>query len=432
MTGRVRRPWVAVPFRAPAALIAVVVALMSGLLWSVAPPASAHYVGSSVIVVLAAPSSDRPALDVDVQVPLQNLDFAYGTDLDADPAASVAAHKDWLRSLLSRRVELVSPDGTAWTVRIENLTGVVTSPENVLHVQMAAQAPAGTRPALVDLHWSVVSDIVYSDKAFVSGRSSSGTAVLAGVLTHQQPTLRLTVQAPEAAHVSFVHMLGVGANHFREGVDHQLFLCVLAIGAARRRAPLLRRVQRLAVLTLCFTLGHSVSLAVATLGGVDLPSRWVETCIAATIVFAAAQTVRPRLGQGAELILTVAFGLIHGFGFAGTLKDMSLRGADLGAPLLAFNLGLEMAQLAALALIAVPILLISRSTAATYAVTATIAVIAASWIVQRALSVQNPVDQIANTVFATPERLALALLVVALVQHTYHRAIPRIETESVP
>ncbi len=90
------------------------------------------------------------------------------------------------------------------------------------------------------------------------------------------------------------------------------------------------------------------------------------------------------------------------------------------------------AQLAALALIAAPILMISRSKPATYAVTPSIAIIPGSWIVQRALSVQNPIDRVATSLLATPERLALILLIVGLVHRTYCRQpIPRIKAESI-
>jgi len=346
--------------------LAMLVLLVSGLLWAVPTPASAHYVGPTVVVVAGAAADDRSALTLDVQVPLQNLDFAYGTHLDADPVGSVAQRAAWLRSLVADRVSLAGPDGAA----------------------------------------------------YVSTTGSDAAVELAAVLTYQQPTLRLTVQAAPS-HVSFATMLRVGADHFRAGVDHQLFLCLLAIGAACRRAPLRLRLRQLALLTLCFTLGHSVSLALATAGGVDLPSRWVETCIALTIVLAAVHALRPRLGARPELLLTVAFGLVHGFGFAGTLKDMSLRGDELAVPLLGFNLGLELAQLAALALIALPVWLVARSRPTTWAVTGTIALVAASWIVQRAFGVANPVDRVVNAVLPSPEWLALLLLAAAL-PHLLH------------
>ena len=132
----------------------------------------------------------------------------------------------------------------------------------------------------------------------------------------------------------------------------------------------------------------------------------------------------PHLREGAELVLTLTFGLVHGSGFAGTLQDMSLRGAELAQPLLAFNLGLEIAQLAVVAVLAVPVWLISRSRPTTYAVTATTAVIAATWIVQRAFDAANPIDGLVTTLFGSPERLALVLLAVGLVHMRRHRTSP--------
>ena len=407
--------------------LAALVLLVAGLLWALPVPASAHYVGPTIVVVAGAASDDRSALTLDVDVPLQNLDFAYGTALDADPVKAVAQREPWLRTLIADRVGLTSPDGGTWAVKIGSLAGAVASPDNLLRVRLTALAPPGTWPGSVDLRWAVVSDVVRSDKAYVSNTGSDEVVELAGVLTSQQPTLRLAVQ-PAPSHVSFATMLRVGADHFRAGVDHQLFLCLLALGAACRRAPLLLRLRQLGLLTLCFTLGHSVSLALATAGGIDLPSRWVETCIAVTIVLAAIHAVRPRLGASRKLRLTVAFGLVHGFGFAGTLNEMSLRGTELAVPLLGFNLGLELAQLAALALIALPVWLVTRSRPTTWAVTGVIAVVAASWVVQRALSVANPLDRVVSAVLASPEWLALVLLVAALPHLLYglvRRSAPR-------
>lgn len=98
-----------------------------------------------------------------------------------------------------------------------------------------------------------------------------------------------------------------------------------------------------------FTLAHSITLALAVLDVLNPPSRWVESIIAASVVFAALNNIRPLVGEG-RWRLTFVFGLVHGFGFAGALKDLGLDGAHLASSLLGFNLGVELGQLAIVAL----------------------------------------------------------------------------------
>jgi len=97
----------------------------------------------------------------------------------------------------------------------------------------------------------------------------------------------------------------------------------------------------------CFTLAHSLTLALATFNVVNLPSRWVEAAIAASIVYVGLENL---LRRGSEprgrWLLTFAFGLIHGFGFASVLRDLGVgRGAQgIAMPLFTFNLGVEIGQ----------------------------------------------------------------------------------------
>ena len=146
----------------------------------------------------------------------------------------------------------------------------------------------------------------------------------------------------------------LGVEHILTGYDHLLFLLGLLL--------VCRRAQTVAVVVTCFTAAHSVTLALATLHVVTLPGRVVEPLIAASIVFVGVENVvrgsepdRPWLNGGVPngwlLVrwgLAFAFGLIHGLGFAGALEDIGLGrgGAPIVAPLIAFNLGIELGQLA--------------------------------------------------------------------------------------
>jgi hypothetical protein len=134
-----------------------------------------------------------------------------------------------------------------------------------------------------------------------------------------------------------------GVEHIWLGVDHLLFVLGLL---------LIVRGTRLLVETItAFTVAHSLTLAAATLGWASLPSKPVEAVIALSIVFLASELVRQLDGEEGVTarrpwLVAFVFGLLHGFGFAGALRDVGLPAADVPLALLFFNLGVEAGQLA--------------------------------------------------------------------------------------
>ncbi|MFT4081221.1 MAG: HupE/UreJ family protein [Nocardioides sp.] len=425
------------------ALAAVVLGLAGGLAGALtlAPPAGAHSPASTLVrISLAQASTDAsgPVLRIVAEVALQQLDIAYGSDLmteanDTTAEETVAAHANRLRSTFLDRVRLTTPEGTEWPIAVQRVSAGRDQGQDAVRVVLLATGPVDGDTATAEFSWQVVTDVVVTHNVYVGGVDESGRTELLATLTRAQPTTTLTVEDPGAA--TEPTMWAVGFRHFREGADHLLFLSLVALGAARRRLGWARTLRRLALLTLTFTVGHSASLALATLGLVSVPSRWVEVAIAATILLAAAHAVRPRLAVGTEVAVTGAFGLIHGFGFAGTLTELSLHGTDLLVPLLTFNLGLEAAQLAALVLVIVPLLVIARSRIATRMVAGVVAAVALSWIVQRAFDTADPLDPVISVALASPERLAAILGVVAIVVAIVsrrHRARPVHQAVPVP
>jgi hypothetical protein len=115
-----------------------------------------------------------------------------------------------------------------------------------------------------------------------------------------------------------------------------------------------------------FTVAHSITLALATLGFVSVPSAPVEAVIALSIVFVAAEIVRSNRGRAgvtarAPWLVAFVFGLLHGFGFAGALAEVGLPAAGIPAALLFFNLGVEAGQLLFIALVLGSIAAVRRS-----------------------------------------------------------------------
>ena len=135
----------------------------------------------------------------------------------------------------------------------------------------------------------------------------------------------------------------LGVEHILFGIDHLLF--VLALVLIVRGVPLLVKTIT------AFTVAHSITLALATLGYVHVPSAPVEATIALSIVFVASEILRSRRGERglterAPWLVAGTFGLLHGFGFAGALSQVGLPAHDIPLALLFFNLGVEAGQLA--------------------------------------------------------------------------------------
>ena len=152
--------------------------------------------------------------------------------------------------------------------------------------------------------------------------------------------------APGDEHGGFADFVVLGVEHILIGIDHLLFVAGLIFIAGS-----LRRV--LATIT-GFTIAHSITLALAALDIVRLPIAAVEGAIALSIVFLAVEIVKgPRdtLTWRQPIVVASAFGLLHGFGFAAVLADIGLPQEGLVTALLAFNLGVELGQIAFAALV---------------------------------------------------------------------------------
>jgi hypothetical protein len=175
---------------------------------------------------------------------------------------------------------------------------------------------------------------------------ADGTAQLAR-LTPAAPRF-VVAAAPSRLDIAATY-LWLGVEHIWLGVDHLLFVLGLLILVNGRR--------RLVATITAFTVAHSITLAAATLGVVRLSQQPVEAVIALSIVFVAAEIARAHTGradwtQRWPWPLAFSFGLLHGFGFAGALRDVGLPEHAIPLALLFFNVGVEVGQLAFIAAVA--------------------------------------------------------------------------------
>ncbi|SNT17570.1 HupE/UreJ family protein [Tropicimonas sediminicola] len=198
---------------------------------------------------------------------------------------------------------------------------------------------------------------VSGGRLWIEGLESQRTDVLLSLqlLDASGTTHRLTPEAtgydiPEELSTwgVFTSYFQLGFSHILEGLDHLLFVFALLV--------LIRDPWRLLGAITAFTVAHSITLALASLGFLSVPGPPVEATIALSIVFLAVEILKRE--QGAERmserypwVVSFTFGLLHGLGFAGALNEIGLPEGDIPAALLAFNLGVEAGQVAFVAVI---------------------------------------------------------------------------------
>jgi hydrogenase/urease accessory protein HupE len=163
-------------------------------------------------------------------------------------------------------------------------------------------------------------------------------AVQAARLTPDQPSFAVAA-APTWVGTARTYFL-LGVEHILLGVDHLLFVLALLL--------LVREPWMLVKVITAFTVAHSITLAAAALGWAQVPQAPVEAVIALSIMFVAAETLRQKRHESdlaSKAPWIIAFGLLHGLGFGGALKEIGLPQSDVPLALLTFNLGVEAGQL---------------------------------------------------------------------------------------
>lgn len=168
----------------------------------------------------------------------------------------------------------------------------------------------------------------------------AGPEPAALLLQRESARFELTSNVPAPSEPSAFGWVRLGVEHILAGYDHLAFLLALVLAAVTLRS--------LAALVSLFTLAHSLTLALASLELYAPPSALVEAAIAASICFVGCENLTARAQRG-RAALVFGFGLIHGFGFAGALREIGVRSAQTPLALFGFNLGVELGQLALLA-----------------------------------------------------------------------------------
>ncbi|PJB37714.1 MAG: hypothetical protein CO108_20490 [Deltaproteobacteria bacterium CG_4_9_14_3_um_filter_63_12] len=320
--------------------------------------ASAHKVGLSTLEITV----DDTSIDVLLTCNLFHLDEAAGLDTNHDRNVSedeLLTGRDALLAYFSDRMHVFATK-TECTPTLEALTYDVPRTAGILTLRFSCGVPLGTIEIINHAFTEQSGSHQFLGVIAEDGRRFRVTfnRQQRRIVYEATPPLAVEVVAQTDENVEVQSFFStakafvlLGIEHILLGYDHILFVLALLISA--------RRLKSVFVLITCFTLAHSVTLALAALGTIALGTRVVEPLIAASILVVALENVfregariegfRPKLLSAKARFaagLVFAFGLIHGFGFASVLRDLGLPKDRLLTALVSFNVGVELGQLA--------------------------------------------------------------------------------------
>lgn len=364
---------------------------LCALLLLAAAPALAHKPSDSYLTLHLDGAVPRLQWDI----ALRDLEFALGLDADGDGAITwgeLRARREAVAGYALARLGLDAGGGGACALSAEGLLVDEHSDGVYAVLPIAADCPAG---GALTLDYRLFFDLDPTHRGLV--KIHYPDRVETAVLSPERPLLSLDgVASPWR---QFADYWWEGVWHIWIGFDHILFLLALLLpsvlwreaGRWRAAASFRGVVWDVAGVVTAFTVAHSITLAAAVLGWVSLPSRLVESAIAATVVLAALNNLYP-LVRGRRWVIAFVLGLIHGFGFASVLADLGLPGGALALALVGFNLGVETGQLAIVAVF-LPLAFALRESwfyrrAALGLGSLAVAALALVWLLERSLNIQ--------------------------------------------
>jgi hypothetical protein len=320
----------------------------------------AHKASDSYLVVEARGANITAQWDI----ALRDIDFALGLDRNGNAEITwgeLRARQNDLAAWALSRLELAR--GGACALRVSGLQVDDHTDGGYAVLHLTGECPAATGDLGLQYRLLFDLDNLHRGLLRLTLDGTSHTTVLS-------PNSGLLNFSPEQVQrwPQFKQYLVEGIWHIWIGFDHILFLlslllpAVLVVEMRRWRGVASFGVAAREVLWVVtsFTAAHSITLSLAALGLISLPSRLVESAIALSVVLAAANNIRPVVANRRWLV-AFAFGLIHGFGFASVLAELGLPANALILSLLGFNVGVELGQMAIVAVF-LPLAYLLRNT----------------------------------------------------------------------
>ncbi|KAF3998459.1 HupE/UreJ family protein [Glaciimonas immobilis] len=307
--------------------------------------AHAHKPSDSYLTLMV---SDK-TVDGRWDIALRDLDFAIGLDQDGNGELTWGEIRARQRDIAAYALGRLTLSNAGTKCLIAGGPQLIDTHSDGAYLVLRFTASCSAQIEKLDVDYRLLFDIDPQHRGLLNLQSGgqTSTAIFSPDTPHQTLVLR------EASKLAQFHdYLVTGIWHIWNGFDHILFLLSLLLPAVLKLGDKERRpsdsfkasfVEVLKIVT-AFTLAHSITLTLATLQVISLPSRWVESAIAASVILAALNNLFP-LFQGKRWMVAFAFGLIHGFGFASVLTDLGLPQSSLLLALVGFNLGVEIGQL---------------------------------------------------------------------------------------
>jgi HupE / UreJ protein. len=326
-------------FRSARHALILVLLLLFGLM----NPVHAHDPGLSTASVRLTPNS------IEVTLGFSIIDTAEIVEIDKDRDAHISREE-----LAQATLELQKKGTNALEVKLDGHPITPASvkctfdPSDNASVAITFDTPQFSK---LEIRSKWLALLQPGHRQFLSIQGADGNVLAERLLSANSDTVTIQMNPADskpAAVVrnnSFADFLAMGVKHIWTGYDHLLFLFGLLI-VTRNFASSFKIIT-------CFTIAHSITLAVATLSAIQFSSRIVEPLIAASIVYVGIENLIRGDDPKGRWLLTFAFGLIHGFGFASVLRELGVgsNGSGMAVPLVAFNLGVEIGQIAIAALV---------------------------------------------------------------------------------
>ena len=345
----------------PSALV-----LIAGLLLALGAPATAaaHFTSTSYLSATSAQATDDVRITWDVSA----ADLHWSLFLDANGDGSITweeieAKREEIASLALWHLQVARGGRTCDTQFADML---LTTHAQEPHLSLDFKAHCKRQGAL-SLTGTLFFDTNTTQRTLISATTPGGE--FTSILSQDNP--RWTEPPAPSIASTFITFVAQGLWHVWIGYDHLAFLLLLLLPGVLRAVsasggwqavPTFRETARdLFKIITAFTLAHSLTLALAASGTVNIPVRPVEVAIAASIVIAGVLNLFPGAAK-ARLALAFGFGLVHGFGFANALAELGAHRARLVPTLAGFNTGVELAQLS-LVLLVLPWLFRARKSA---------------------------------------------------------------------
>ncbi|WP_447968535.1 HupE/UreJ family protein [Nitrospira sp. M1] len=335
------------------------------------------------------------AIQGEWDIALRDIDYAMGLDGNGDGQITwgeVRANHQAMRNYALSRLHITREQSTCWHNPTKDLVDQHTDGAYaVIRFGVVCPETMGT----LQIEYGLLFDLDPLHRGLL--HVAADGHVQTGIFSPEHPTIRLNPKQHSPWHELF-QFGREGVWHIWIGYDHILFLISLLLPAVlwwreghwhpqQTFRPALR--EALKIVT-AFTVAHSMTLSLAVLGFVSLPSRWIESTIAASVLLAALHNFYPVFRTHLWIMIFI-FGLIHGLGFASVLIDLGVPGQSLALALAGFNIGVEIGQVVIVGLFIPLAFLIRRSWSyqriGVQVGSLMIAVIAFVWFIERSMNV---------------------------------------------